>query len=110
MPPNDSLSRPLLWLVILQSLSQQTDIVPIPVRYAKLWEVRWCIGRIRTSTIVWSRTTVESNSGTIPCVALKLLKLRHVFVVPLTNYEIISVRVAPWENRFPSQNSDERSS
>ena len=35
MLPNSSLSRPLLWLVMLQRRSPQTDIVPILVRSAK---------------------------------------------------------------------------
>jgi len=44
--------------------------------------------------LVMSKTTVVSNSGTIPCVVLEPLKRRHASVVPLMNYATISVPAA----------------
>jgi hypothetical protein len=47
------------------------------------------IGRVSISIIGWNRIIVALNSGTIPCVALELLKRRHASVVPqdeLRNY------------------------
>src|SRR5258708_9541911 len=85
-------------------------ILPIHGLYAKRWAVMYSIGRASISIIGWNRIIVASNSGTIPCVALELLKRRHASVVASTNYATISVRAAPWENGSLFQNSDERSS
>src|SRR5437764_14419340 len=64
-------------------------ILPIHGLYAKRWAVMYCIGRASISIIAWNRIIVASNSGTIPCVALELLKRRHASVVArdeLRNY------------------------
>ena len=48
------------------------------------------------STIVWSKTTVESSSATIPCEVLGPLKERHASAVLSMNCGTPSVFVTSW--------------
>src|SRR5258708_3600669 len=106
MRPSGSSSKLLLLLAMLQSMVQPMDTVLTHVPYARRW-VRMCnIGQISISIIGWSKITVASNSGVIPCAALAISRQQLAFVVHLMNDVTLSAFVNAWEKQCLSRHND----